>query len=115
MRRLGGLVLALLAAGGSTGLTAGCGNPPPPAPDELALGRYEEGKRLYDEKRWAEAAAEFEAVVAVRERIRDAWWFLADCHERLGDRPAAAGALRRWLRVDPTDAEARRRLEGLGS
>lgn len=106
MRRAGALLLLL---------AAGCGAPPPPAPDEIALGRYTEATRLYGEGRWAEAAAEFEAVVAVRDRIRDAWWRLADCREKLGDRAAAAETMRRWLRVEPSDVEARRRLEGLGS
>ncbi len=96
-------------------LLAGCGTSVPPAPDEVALLRFENAQRLFGEGRYAEAVADFEAVVAQRDRIRDAWWRLADCYERLGDRPAAARTLRRWLGVQPTDVEARRRLEGLSS
>ncbi len=96
-------------------LLAGCGTSVPPAPDELALERYESARRLFAEARYAEAVVEYEAVVKHRDRIRDAWWRLADCYERLGDRAAAARTLRRWLGVQPTDVEARRRLEGLSS
>ena len=96
-------------------LLAGCGTSIPPSPDELALQRYEYAQRLYAEGRYAEAAVDFEAVVVERDLIRDAWWRLDDCYERLGDRPAAARTLRRWLALQPTDVEARRRLEGLSS
>lgn len=96
-------------------LLAGCGPSVPPAPDEVALLRFENAQRLFAEARYAEAVVEFEAVVSDRDRIRDAWWRLADCYERLGDRPAAARTLRRWLGVQPTDVEARRRLEALSS
>ena len=96
-------------------LLAGCGTSIPPSPDELALQRYADAQKRFSEGRYAEAAADFEAVVAERDLIRDAWWRLADCYERLGNRPAAARTLRRWLALQPTDVEARRRLEGLSS
>jgi tetratricopeptide (TPR) repeat protein len=94
-------------------LAAGCGPNLPPTPDDVAFERYQEANRLFAEGRYAEAAPEYEFVTATRDRIRDAWWRLADCRERTGDRAGAAAALAGWLRVDPTDDAARRRREGL--
>jgi Flp pilus assembly protein TadD len=97
-------ILALLAGGCAAS---------PPAPDEEALVTYEEAGRLYAEGRWAEAAALYESVLAVRDRIRDAYHRLARCRQELGDEAAAAEVLERALRVDRTDEEALRGLARL--
>jgi hypothetical protein len=92
---------------------AGCGVTLPPAPDDVAFRRWEAGNRLYAEGRWAEAAPEFEFVTTKRDRVRDAWWRLSECRERMGDRDGAAAAMAGWLRVDPTDDDARARHRSL--
>ena len=95
-------------------LLAGCCGPNlPPAPDDIAYMRWEAANRFYAEGRWAEAAPEFEYVTAKRDRVRDAWWRLSECREKLGDRAGAAAAMAGWLRVDPTDDEARGRHQAL--
>jgi tetratricopeptide (TPR) repeat protein len=93
-------------------VAAGCAAPEP-SPDERALERYEEAGRLFAAGRYAEAAPLYEEVIAVRDRVKDAYHRLADCRERLGDRAGAAEALERLLRVDRHDEEALRRLERL--
>lgn len=92
-------------------LLAGC--TVEPTPDEAALERYEEADRLFAAGRYAEAAPLYESVIAVRDRVKGAYFRLADCRERLGDPAGAAEALERLLRIDRHDGEALRRLERL--
>jgi len=94
-------------------LAAGCGRSAGPTADELALERLAEADALHAEKRWEEAAVRYEEVVRRRDLIRDAWLRLSECYAAWGDRARAASTLERWLRVDPTDEEARARRDAL--
>lgn len=104
-RLLGAILLLALAVG--------CGRAATPTVDDLALDRLAEADALYERRRWAEAAVAYEEVVRRRDLIRDAWLRLSSCYAALGDRSRAAGTLDRWLRIDPTDEEARARRDAL--
>lgn len=94
-------------------LCAGCGRPASPSVEETALERLEEADEHFERKEWARAAAAYEDVVRRRELIRGAWLKLSTAYAEMGERSRAAGALDRWLRIDPTDEEARARREAL--
>jgi len=91
---------------------AGCSDPPP-APDEAALERYEEANLLFEAGRYADAAPLYASVIPVRDRLKDAYFKLATCHEKLGREDLAVEVLERLLRVDRVDEEGLRRLAGL--
>ena len=94
-------------------LAAGCGRPAAPSVEELALERLAEADAHFERRQWAEAAAAYEEVVRRRDLIRDAWLRLATAYAEMGERGKAVGTLDRWLRIDPTDEEARARREAL--
>jgi len=93
-------------------LLAGCVRPDmPPAPEEVALDRFEIGERLMADGRPADAIPEFEYALQHRWRWKAPYVQLAKCHETLGRDEAAIGALEKLLRMDPNDDDA---LRGLG-
>ena len=102
--------LALLSAGG-------CWPDHPEAPEEAALERYDGAEDLFKAGRYAAAVPEYEAVITARNRWKDPYVKLSRCHEALGNREAAAAALRRLLGIDRSDEDALRglaRLEAAG-
>ncbi|HLY74396.1 MAG TPA: tetratricopeptide repeat protein [Planctomycetota bacterium] len=98
-------LLALLAAGG-------CLPNRPPAPEELAIDRFEEGERLLADGRVTDAAIEFEYALQHRPRWKAPYARLALCHEKLGRDNDAVVVYERLLQVDGTDVDA---LRGLGA
>lgn len=102
MRRA--LLAVLIALGG-------CMRPDmPPAPEEVALDRFQIGEKLLAAGRPADAAPEFEYALQHRERWKAPYVQLARCHEALGHPDDAIATFEKLLRVDPRDDDALRNL-----
>jgi tetratricopeptide (TPR) repeat protein len=95
------LLAALLVAAASPARADG------PAPDVTAQAkaRFKRGSELYREARYREAIAEFEEANRLRPH-GVIFYNLAQCHERVGDIPAALRAYHEYLRAVP-DAQDR--------
>ena len=85
-------------------LVAGCAGSA--TPDEVALERYYEANHLFSERQYTRAAEHYEFVIAVRDRLKDAYHKLAYCYEVRGREGDAVGVLERLLRVDRQDEVA---------
>ena len=99
-------------------LLPGCLPSHDPAPEELALELYDHAERLYAEKRYAEAAPEYEEVIRRRNRWKDPHVKLARCYEATGRRALAIRAIEKLLAFDRHDEEGLRemaRLQALGN
>jgi hypothetical protein len=92
---------------------AGCWPSVDPAPEEVALDRYEVAEKLFAERRWADAAPEYEFVVRHRNRWKDPYVKLARCQEELGRRDDAIRTLERLLAFDRDDEQGRREIARL--
>ena len=97
---------AILAAGA---LLAGCGSVPA-TPEARAREEFRQGNLLFDQGLYAEAAGHYEAVIAVRERMKESYHRLAYCYEVRGDESRAVETLERAARVDPQDDYALKHL-----
>ncbi len=101
--------LAALAAVIVLGLSSPAGAAPEPdsspAATKQAKAHFRAGTELYKQARYREAIAEFEAAYRLRPH-GVIHYNLAQCHERLGDLPAALLAYHEYLRAIP-DAEDR--------
>lgn len=84
-----------------------------PTYDEIALEKYEDANRRFGEGLYAECIEDYEYVVKWRDRILDAYRKLAICYERTGKPDLAIETLRRLLRVEPTDANAKSEIARL--
>jgi len=99
------LVAALLVASAVAALAAPR-EPPRPADaaqaakDQEARSRYAKGIELYRQARYREAITEFEAAYKLKPH-GNIYFNLAQCHERLGDIPAALQAYHEYLRAVP--------------
>jgi hypothetical protein len=93
-------ILVLLAAPVSAAETAA-----PADATQQAKARFRKGAELYREARYREAVAEFEAAYRLRPH-GVIFYNLAQCHERMGDIPAALRAYHEYLRAVP-DADDR--------
>ncbi len=90
----------------------GCVRPDmPPAPEEIALDRFEIGEKLMAQGRYADAAPEFEYAIQHRWRWKAPYLSLARCQETTGHDDAAIATLEKFLHVDPSDDDA---MRGLG-
>jgi len=87
---------------------AGCS--PAPAPDEEALERYHRANNLFERRLFREAIPDYEFALSIRDRLKDAYYRLALCHEELGEESRAIGVLERARRVDRHDETALRNL-----
>jgi PEGA domain-containing protein len=96
------LLAALLLAAASP---ARADAPPASAATAQAKARFKRGTELYREARYREAIAEFEEANRLRPH-GVIFYNLAQCHERVGDIPAALRAYHEYLRAVP-DAEDR--------
>jgi tetratricopeptide (TPR) repeat protein len=97
---------------------AGCLPSHPPAPEEEALLLYEHAEQLYAEKKYAEAAPEYEEVIRHRNRWKEPHVKLARCYEATGRRAEAIRAIDKLLAFDRYDEEGLRekaRLQALGN
>lgn len=97
------LVLALLPLGG-------CFNDGPPAPEEVALDRYDDADVQLAAGRYEEAAQGYEYAILHRSRWKEAYVKLARCREAQGRDADAAAVLERLLGIDRFDEEALRTL-----
>lgn len=89
-------------------LLAGCAGP---TVDEEALDRFHHAEALFAQGEWAAAIDEYEFVVRWRPMIREAYFHLATCYEKLGNERAAIATLERELRnVYNKDEDCLRRL-----
>ncbi|QRN93531.1 PEGA domain-containing protein [Archangium violaceum] len=101
------LLIALLLALGGTGASAA----EPGAARAAARRHFERGTTLYQEGRYAEAAAAFEAAYQTLAN-GVVLYNLGQCYEKLGDLQRAIGYYRDYLRMVP-DAEDRPLVESL--
>ncbi|HLY08596.1 MAG TPA: tetratricopeptide repeat protein [Planctomycetota bacterium] len=97
------MVVGLLAG-------AGCLADHPPAPEELALDRFDDGEKLFAAGQYTDAAIEFEYAVNSRPRWKAPYLRLAACHEKSRREDDAIAVLERLLHVDGTDDDALRAL-----
>ena len=67
---------------------------------EQARGHFHKGSALFKQKRYREAAVEFEAALRLRPHGH-VFYNLAQCRERLGDAAGALSAYREYLRALP--------------
>jgi len=88
---------------------AGCSSAPT-APEDRAREEYRQGNILFDKGFYGDAALRYEAAVAVRERMKDAYHRLAYCYEVRGEESRAVETLEKAARVDPQDDYALRHL-----
>ena len=96
-------LLLLLAAGG-------CWPNPDPAPEEIALERYQVAEQYFAEGKYHDAAIEYEYAIQHRWRWKAAYIRLAACHERTGREDGAVSVYERLLKVDGSDEDALRAL-----
>ncbi|HEV3029832.1 MAG TPA: hypothetical protein VG457_19790 [Planctomycetota bacterium] len=101
-----GVLLGLIAAGG-------CLPNNPPAPEELAIERFDEGERLLSEGHPTDAAIEFEYALKHRPRWKAPYARLALCQEKLGRDNDAIVVYERLLQIDGADEDALRGLGGI--
>lgn len=98
MKTARALALGILIAAG------GCVPPAvPPAPDEVAMDRFEEGEASLAAGRLEEAASAFEFVLKYRSRWKDAYVQLAHCRELQCRDADALAVLEGLFRVDSYD------------
>lgn len=97
MKRAWGLAILLSAAG--------CFNDGPPAPEEIALDRYDEAEAAFAAGRYEEAAQGYDYAARTRPRWKDAHVKLARCRQAQGRDLEAAAALEAWLAIDRFDEE----------
>src|SRR5204863_6152707 len=81
-----------------------------PISSELAGEKYQEANGYFAQGRYSEAIPLYESVIAVRERIKDAYHRLAYCYEVRGEESHAVETLEKVLRVDRQDEYALRHL-----
>lgn len=82
--------------------------------DEEALQRFHRAEALFARERWGAAIDDYEFVIRWRPMIREAYFHLATCYEKLGNERAAIATLERELRnVYNKDEECLRRLARL--
>jgi tetratricopeptide (TPR) repeat protein len=94
-------------------LLAGCWPASHPAPEEVALDRYEVAEKHFAAGKYAEAAPEYEFVVRHRNRWKDPYLKLSRCHEALGRRDEAIRILERLLAFDRDDEQGLREIARL--
>jgi tetratricopeptide (TPR) repeat protein len=80
------------------------------SPDGQAGRTYHEANDRFAEGRYSEAIPLYESVIAVRERLKDAYHRLAFCYEVRGEESRAVETLEKVLRVDRQDEYALRHL-----
>jgi len=105
MKPLGFLALVVLAAAG------GCLPNHPPAPEEQAIERFDDGEKLFAEGKFIDAAIEFEYALQHRPRWKAPYLRLGLCREKTGRDDDAIAVYLRLLRAVGTDEDA---LRGLG-
>ena len=91
--------------------SAGCMPDHPPAPEEVAIDRFDAGKKLFEAGKYTDAATEFEYDLHYRPRWKEPYVLLASCHEKLRHDDDAIAVLERLLHIDGSDDDA---LRGLG-
>lgn len=99
-------VLLALVAGG-------CVPAAEPTPEELALEVYEVAEEAFAARRYADAAPDYEFVIAARDRWKDPYVKLSRCYDALGRPDDAVAILKRLLTVDRFDEEGLRELARL--
>lgn len=99
MRRAGMAAWALLAACSASA-----------TPDDPTGRKYQEANGYFAQGRYGEAIPLYESVIAVRERLKDAYHRLAYCYEIRGEESRAVETLEKVLRVDRQDEYALRHL-----
>ena len=82
----------------------------PPAPEDVAMERYQEAEELLAEGRYREAVPHYAYAIRARDRMKGAYHRLAFCWEKLGDQSRAVEVLERLLKVDRQDERALREL-----
>ena len=97
-----------LALAAAAALLGGCGASP--TTDETAGERYHEANALFERGRYDDAIPIYESAIAVRDRLKDAYYKLAYCYEARGEESHAVEALEKAVRVDPQDEYALRHL-----
>jgi tetratricopeptide (TPR) repeat protein len=89
-------------------LLAGCSASA--SPDGTGGPAYREANDRFGQGRYSEAIPLYESVIAVRERLKDAYHRLAYCYEVRGEESRAVETLEKVLRVDRQDEYALRHL-----
>ena len=94
-----GLVLTLVLVGGAVAFYLGARS------GSRRVAADDEGVKLLGEKRYAEAVAKYEAVVASDPRNEFAWYQLASASRNAGNCERALAAYRRYIEVAPARNE----------
>jgi tetratricopeptide (TPR) repeat protein len=97
-----GVALALLTLAGS-------------AAAQNAASGFDEGVRLFDQKRYDDAVSAFTDYVRGHDRDANAWYNLGNAYLRLDRRGYAVWAWSRALVIRPRDADARHNLRAVGA
>ena len=66
-----------------------------------AIARYDSGMKFYRQRRYAEAAAQFEAAVQLRSDAVGSYISLGNCYQRMGQNDRALRAFQNATRIDP--------------
>jgi hypothetical protein len=96
--RVAGSLMAVLAL--AMALPAWAAPHESPTATQQAKAHFRAGTRLYKQARYREAISEFEAAYRIKPH-GVIFYNLAQCHERLGDIPAALRAYHEYLRAMP--------------
>ncbi|MBI3858236.1 MAG: tetratricopeptide repeat protein [Planctomycetes bacterium] len=100
--------LAILAL-----LSGGCWPTHEPAPEEEAIGVFEQAEKQFAAGRTEDAALGYQFAIKHRSRWKEPYLKLARCHEIAGRRDEAIRVLRQLLVVDRSDEDGLRELARL--
>jgi len=94
------------AAPAAAGAPAAAAAPPPPSPEMNSASAYNDGVKLWNENKYADAKAKFEEAAKTNPQNADAQYMIGMANLNLGQIPAARAAFQSYLKISPEGDKA---------
>jgi len=97
---------AAAPAAGATAAPAAAAAPPPPSPEMNSANAYNDGVKLWNDNKYADAKAKFEEAAKANPQNPDAQYMIGMANLNLNQIPAARAAFQSYLKIAPEGDKA---------
>jgi len=95
-----------VAAPAGAAAPAAAAAPPPPSPEMNSANAYNDGVKLWNDNKYADAKAKFEEAAKTNPQNADAQYMIGMANLNLGQIPAARAAFQSYLKISPEGDKA---------